>query len=231
MANDLSGDQFAEIARSLNVEPDAANTLEEATATAVSIIEGCDRAGISLVVKRGRITTIAPTDDLVVRADELQLEVGEGPCLQSIREEETVYAPDLLVEKRWPRWVARVSQDLHIRSVLVLQLFVGTDTLGSLKLYSDSPDAFGAEDRTSALALASHVAVAVTAAQEYDGMVSALRHRSVIGQAQGMLMQGLTITPEQAFAALVRVSQNRNLKLHVVASDIVEHGIRPQLFA
>lgn len=52
----------------------------------------------------------------------------------------------------------------------------------------------------------------------------------MIGQAEGMLMQGLRITPDQAFAALVRVSQARNTKLHVIALDIVKNGIQPELF-
>lgn len=56
------------------------------------------------------------------------------------------------------------------------------------------------------------------------------RQTTVIGQAEGMLMQALQITPAQAFAVLVRLSQSKNIKLHLVASDIVSRGIRPELF-
>jgi GAF domain-containing protein len=132
---------------------------------------------------------------------------------------------------RWPQWSQRAAEQLGIRSVLSLQLFVGPKTFGSLDLYSTSPGAFRLEDRVSALSLAAHVAVALVAAQERETMESALITRTTIGQAEGMLMQHLGIKPDQAFSTLVRLSQTRNIKLHQVAADIVTHGIRPELFA
>lgn len=204
---------------------------DRATAAALSIVEGCDHAGISLVTRRGGIETVAPTDDVASRADELQYGVGEGPNLQSIAEHETVYAEDLLTEGRWPQWSKAVADELGLRSVLALQLFVGTRTMGSLNLYSRTPAAFPADRRTTALSLAALVAVAVAAAHEQDALESALVSRTVIGQAEGMLMQRLGITADQSFAALVRMSQARNLKLHLVAAEIVESGVRPELFA
>lgn len=231
MHNDLSGDQWAAVARALSIEQDAPATLEQATETAVTIVEGCDHAGITLVAKRGRVTTIAPTDKVAIRADELQDETNSGPCLQGLIDAETVYVSDVRTDERWPDWAAKVHGELSIRSVLSLQLFVGPDALGALNLYSDEPHAFAMDDRVSALALAAHVAVAVTAAQDYDGMQSALIHRTVIGQAQGMLIQAFKITPDQSFAALIRISQTKNLKLHVVARDIVDNGLRADLLS
>ncbi|MTB87757.1 GAF and ANTAR domain-containing protein [Aeromicrobium senzhongii] len=230
MVSDFSGDQYNVIARSLSAALGATATIEEATATALAIVTNCDHAGIAVVSKGRKIETVAPTDKTVIRADQLQYDVNDGPCLQSIREQETVYSDDLRVDTRWPRWAAEATTELGIRSILSLQLFVGPDSMGSLNLYSQSPQAFGTVDRVSALALASHIAVAMTAAKDKDNFESALTHRTVIGQAEGMLMQALQITPAQAFAALVRVSQSKNIKLHVVASDIVSRGIRAELF-
>lgn len=230
MANDASGDQFAEIARSLSNEPGVTATLGHATATALTIVEGCDHAGISLVVNRREIKTVAETDEIVTRADKLQYELGEGPCLQSIWEHETVYSPDLRTEQRWPLWAPQVAEELGIRSVLALQLFVGPDSLGALNLFSNTPQAFMGADRASALALAAHIAVAMNSAQDLENMDSALTNRTVIGQAEGILMQAFGIPANQAFATLVRVSQARNIKLHVVAAEIVDRGIRPELF-
>lgn len=230
MWKDLSGDQYAAIARALSEEGDVESTLETAVATAVDIVDGCDHAGLSLITGRKKVSTLASTDDLVVQADRLQYESGEGPCLQSMFDDEVVLSNDLGAEKRWPAWTPRARDELGIHSVLALQLFVGTDTLGALNLYSGRAGAFDPDDRISALALAAHVSVALMAAKEHDGMVSALVHRTVIGQAQGMMMQALKITPDRAFAALTRVSQHRNEKLHVIASDIVANGIRADLF-
>lgn len=131
-----------------------ADTLESATATALEIVEGCDHAaGITVVTKGGKTSTLAPTDDTAVVADKLQYETGQGPVAQRIREHETVYSADLQNEQRWPQWSSRVADELGIRSVLAMQLFVGPDALGSLNLYSDKPEAFGDDDRVSSLAL------------------------------------------------------------------------------
>lgn len=230
MNNDLSGDQYALIGRNLKNEAGVTATLESATSTALEIIENCDHAGITLVVKQDKTKTLAPTDHVAVEADKLQYETGQGPVVQSIVEEEAVYSADLRLEKRWPEWSSRAANELGVRSVLAMQLFVGPDALGSLNLYSDSPDAFGADDRVSSLALAAHIAIAFAAEREHQGVSSALINRTLIGQAQGMLMQRLDLTPQQSFSALVRLSQARNVKLHVIASDIVSNGIRPELF-
>ena len=204
--------------------------MDNATATAVEIVDGCDYAGISLILKGRRVKSVAPTDEIVVRADQLQHETGEGPCLQSVSEHETVYAPDLRDDPRWPEWAPRAVAELGIRSALVMRLFVGPDSFGALNLFSTTPNAFKSVDRVSAHALAAHVAVAMTAAQDHQDMDSALISRTTIGQAEGMLMQALSISGDQAFAALVRVSQARNIKLHEIAADIVRNGIRPELF-
>ncbi|MCD9199660.1 GAF and ANTAR domain-containing protein [Aeromicrobium wangtongii] len=230
MHRDYSGDQYARIARALSNELGVAQTHDSATRTALQIVEGCDHAGISLVSKRGKITTVGPTDDIAVRADQLQYETGEGPCLQSIREQDTVYSPDLSSEERWPRWAPEVASSLGIRSALSLQLFVGPDAMGCLNLYADEPQAFGLDDRVSAHALAAHIAVAMTAAADQANMDSALVNRTMIGQAEGMLMQALQISGDQAFAAMVRISQHRNVKVSRVAEEIVKKGIHPDLF-
>lgn len=185
---------------------------------------------MSLVHGGGRVETPAATDDMCRRGDELQLEIGEGPYLQAIKEEETVVISDLTAEQRWPTWSPRAAEELGVRSMLCLQLFVTNDRIGALNLYSRQKDAFADhDDRITALALAAHVAVALTSQVESDHLRSAMAHRTVIGQAVGMLMQRFDLTPDAAFAVLKRASQHSNRKLHVIASDMVREGIKPDL--
>lgn len=230
MARDSSGDQFARIARSLSTEHGVVATLESAAATALELVDRCDYAGVSLVVKGSEVNTVTATDSVVERAYALQTETGEGPGVQAVAEHETVYSPDLRTEQRWTQWSRAAADELELRSVLSLQLFVGPKTFGSLDLFSTTPDAFRLDDRVSALALAAHVAVAMTAAQDRQGMESALLTRTVIGRAEGRLMERLGLKPDEAFTALVRASQTTNTKLLQVATDIVENGVRPELF-
>ena len=49
----------------------------------------------------------------------------------------------------------------------------------------------------------------------------------VIGQAKGIIMERYKINPDAAFSTLTRISQDRNIKLHEVARQIVETGELP----
>jgi AmiR/NasT family two-component response regulator len=57
-----------------------------------------------------------------------------------------------------------------------------------------------------------------------ENLNRALLSRDVIGQAEGILMERLKITPEDAFDALRRSSQRLNEKLHTVAVSVAETG-------
>lgn len=61
-----------------------------------------------------------------------------------------------------------------------------------------------------------------------EDIETALEHRLVIGQAQGILMERLGLTPERAFAYLNRASQQTNTKLHDVAAELVETRLLPR---
>jgi GAF domain-containing protein len=221
MTESPSGDRFAEIARSLGAQTSELGTLERALSVAVEVIDGCQHAGISLVVGGRRIETPAATSNVAQRGDELQYELGEGPCLDSIASHETVSSPDLLKETRWPTWAPQVAQELGVRSMLCFQLFTTARSLGALNLYSDSVDAFHSEDQAIGLSLAAHIAVALAASREIDTRDVAMLNRTVIGQAEGILMERYDLTSDKAFSVLKRVSQDTQTKLVLVAAELV----------
>jgi GAF domain-containing protein len=221
MTDTGSGDRFADIARSLGAETSELGTLEKALSVAVEIIEGCQHAGISLVVRGRSIETPAATSNVSLRGDQLQYELREGPCLDSIEFQETIVSPDLLQETRWPAWAPRVAQELGVRSMLCFQLFTTGRSLGALNLYSESVDAFDVEDRAVGLTLAAHIAVALAASREIDTRDIAMLNRTVIGQAEGILMERYDLSPDKAFSVLKRVSQDTQTKLVIVATELV----------
>lgn len=51
----------------------------------------------------------------------------------------------------------------------------------------------------------------------------ALEHRTVIGQAIGILQERFDMDSEHAFAVLVRLSQDNNIKLYTLATELAEH--------
>lgn len=217
----MSGKLMSETVRSMGAADGLRQTLDSALVGALGIIENAEHAGVSVVFQHTRIETPAATDYIARRGDELQYELGEGPCLQSIREQETVWSGDLTSERRWPRWSHRASDELGVRSMLCFQLFVTHDTLGALNLYSSKLHAFESEDRTAGLALAAHVAVALSSVQEADEHHKAALGGSVIGQAQGILMHRYELFPSQAFLVLARAAQRDDSTLQHVAERLV----------
>ena len=169
---------------------------------------------------------------MVRRGDALQYQLGEGPCLDAVRSQDTVISPNLREEARWPEWTPRASV-LGIKAMMSLWLYTsvnpyGADSYGALNLYSDSIDPFGPNEYAIAHALAAQISVTLAAHREIRGRGVAMTSRTIIGQAEGILMERLGIDADQAFAYLRRVSQSENRKLIMICSEIVETRRLPQ---
>ena len=213
--------QLADAARELEAEPDTQQTLQRSVAVALELVPHADQAAISIVHRKGRINTPAASAESCLHADELQYELDEGPCLDAIWTQDIVTATDLAHDARWPQWAPRVSSEFGFASMLCVQLFTTTNIVGGINLYSTRTDAFDPDDIDIATYLAAHVAVAVADSQTEDQLRLAAVNRTVIGQAQGILMERFTIDAHRAFDVLRRVSQNSNTRLLEVATTIV----------
>jgi len=220
-------DQLAAAARDIGSE-DVTNTLDKSVALAVDLIDGCDAAGVTLVHKGRSVDTPAYTDSAALRGDQLQYELGEGPCMDAVWAQEVVTSTDLIADDRWPKWAPVVVEELEMRSMMCIQLFADEQSLGALNMYSRSVAAFDDDDRHEGLVLAAHVAVALAAAQEIEHLRAAMDRRTVIGQAQGILMERFGVPADRAFAVLKRVASTSETKLYRVAVDLVESRQLPE---
>jgi GAF domain-containing protein len=212
--------QLADAARSMQEKVGTQEMLDEAVEVAIEIIEGCDLAGMSIVNPRG-IDTPAGSGDALRRLDSLQFELKEGPCFDALHTHEIVLGRDLANDPRWPNWGPHVAREIGVGSIVSYRLFAADDTLGAMNLYSLRTDAFDTEDIHNGGALAAHVAVALAEAQNVTHLETAINVRTVIGRAEGILMERFDLSPAQAFAVLRRVSQDRNVKLNRVAEELV----------
>ena len=219
---------LSDVAQSLQQEPDLQETLQAIVDAAVEAIPGAQHVSVSSVTKRREVHTLATTDDLPKAVDQAQYETGQGPCLDTLYEQRTERIPDMAAEERWPAFTAR-AQDLGVGSMLSVQLFVRGADLGALNMFSGETEAFGEESEHVALLFASHAAVAMAGAQEREQLREGIEFRDLIGQAKGILMERFTITGEQAFQVLTRVSQHNNRKLRDVATELVQQGTLPHL--
>lgn len=170
MADD-SSDEFAtmvaHIARDLLGQRNVYETLNRITRLAVENIEGCDYAGVLLVRPGGRVETIATTSQLVRDSDHLQGELGEGPCFDAARQEQSYRVVDMRDEKRWPHYAPK-ARELGIGSMMGFQLFAEPDGLGALDLYSEQPYTFTPQTELRAWIFASHAGVALAGARHAE---------------------------------------------------------------
>ena len=215
-------ERLATIARSLHTGS-VHETLQLIVDYAVATVPGCEHAGITIVHGR-KISTPAASDAVALRLDAVQFEVGQGPCLDAISEEQTFISDDLATESRWPLFSSRAHAETGVTSMLGLRLFARDRTMGALNLLSSHKAAFSDESLSIGALFASLAAVALNAAQTEEGLQLALKSRDVIGQAMGILMERHRITHDDAFQRLSVASQSLNVRLRDVAEQIVLTG-------
>ncbi|MDQ4098473.1 MAG: GAF and ANTAR domain-containing protein [Actinomycetota bacterium] len=212
---------FADVARSLAAPGDLQEQLERIVNLAVEQLDACEFAGISLVEGR-QITSPASSNDLPRIVDAIQSELGEGPCIDTIREHEVFQTGNLPAEARWPNFAARAHEEAGVRSILALRLFVEGDTMGALNLYSTRRDAFDETDVALASVFAAHAAVAMASTRREEQLERKAASRDLIGRAKGILMAQSGVDDARAFDMLRRASQRLNVKLVDVAERVVD---------
>ncbi|MEU6104317.1 GAF and ANTAR domain-containing protein [Streptomyces flaveolus] len=222
-------EEMASLARDLLAQESVRDTLERITGAATELVEGCDAAGI-LLLRGTRVQSLAPTEQLVIDSDQLQERVAEGPCFDAARtsegERQFRIADFTAVAERWPKYVPE-ARKLGLGSMMGILLFTEDEDLGALNFYSRRPGAFTQASETAGWLLASHAAVAFSSARTQAQLQEAIGTRHTIGEAMGILMGSHRLTEDQAFAALRRYSQDRNVKLRDVARQVCERGGLP----
>ncbi|MFD8154302.1 GAF and ANTAR domain-containing protein [Streptomyces sp. NPDC001046] len=215
-------EQMAQLARDLLAQDSVQATLDRIAASAVKLIEGCDAAGI-LAVSGGRAVTLAVTGDLVAESDRLQGELREGPCFDAARRmdgQRLFRIADMTrPQPAWPAF-SEAARGLGIGSMTGVLLYTDEEDFGALNLYSRRPGAFGEDIEGAGWLLASHAAVALSAARTVDRLENALETRHAVGEAIGILMERHGLGREQAFDALRRLSRQHDIELHQVAGRV-----------
>jgi transcriptional regulator with GAF, ATPase, and Fis domain len=215
---------LAKVARELeNQGEDPEETLLAIVEAAVRTVPAAEFASITQISSPHQLSTRLATTPIARKIDAAQYESREGPCLEAAFGRYTVRVHDFAEEQRWARF-SPAAERLGVRSMLAVQLFVEREDLGALNMFSGTPGAFDAEAENIALLFAAHASVAMAGAKREAHMRVALGSRDLIGQAKGMLMERYKIEADVAFKLLVRVSQQSNVKVVVIAEQLARTG-------
>ena len=179
----------------------------------------------------GSITTFQSPEPLSTAAylgrraadcDRLQRQLGEGPSHDAVSAAPVQVAGDLSFRSQWPEWSVRANS-AGIHAVMSLRLFTDI-TLGTLNLYAACPFHIDASITEGGRVMAVHASTILGHLRIEEHLHRAVKSRTVIGQAQGMLMQRYGLTADKAFAVLRRISQNNNVKIGALAEELVGTG-------
>jgi GAF domain-containing protein len=209
-------------ALAMSVRKDAAltYTLDQIVEHA-KLATAADEVGIHLRRRGGRVEAAESSNHPSHEADQLQIDLDEGPCLDAaVNGPEVVRINDLRTEPRWPRW-SQTAADLGWRSVLSVTLATESDVIGSLNLYSRTAHRYDRADEDVAVLFARHATAALAPALKIEGLRKALDSRLIIGRAEGVLMERYGLSGDEAFAMLQRQSNNTNQKLIDIARTIL----------
>jgi GAF domain-containing protein len=203
---------------------------------ALTAIPGADGTGATLVrVISGspRVQTWAVTAAFIEEIDTAQYEdLDEGPCISCMESRRPAVSGSLGSDRRWPHFGGRVAR-MGVHSVLALPLLVGEQVIGAINSYAYARDAFTDHAVELGSQFAGPAAVSLFNAQLLAGarehterLQRALASRAVIDQAIGIIRSRSGVSAEDAFDRLTRLSQDGNVKLHLVAEQMVDEAAR-----
>ena len=227
-------ESLTELARTLTETESVRDTLGSILALALRSIPGCHAASVTVLDGKGRPSTIAATDEKTHVLDRRQYVLHDGPCLDAARRQQVNRWTLQEAEQRWPDFTA-LAEEMGLRSYLSAGLALAGRTLGALNLSSHDTDGFSQLDEDLISLFTVPAAAAIVVVGRYaeardlaEQLEQALGSRAVIDQAIGIVMAESRCDADQAFATLSRASNNRNMKLRDLATEIVMRvGGRP----
>jgi GAF domain-containing protein len=221
--------RIAELVQQLYSRPDTDSdtVIAELAENAAVEIPGAQYAGVTVTRNAKHIDTPAATHKWPILLDEIQQLHREGPCLTAAWEEKTIHVADLETDDRFPLYRRDALEQTPIRSVMAFQMFIAGETMGALNVYAEQPNVFGQTAKEIGLVFAAHSSVAWNAARRDEQFKRALASRDTIGQAKGMIMERYGVDAVQAFEVLRKLSQDSNVPLVQVASELVAKAQSP----
>jgi GAF domain-containing protein len=194
-------------------------------------VSPADMAGITMLMD-GRPRTGVFTDPEAPDIDTAQYDSGHGPCLDAFRDQQIYRIDSTEEEERWPEFT-KEARAHGIIATLSTPMIARGESLGALNLYSRTA-VFDEAASGRVLDFARQAAIVLANTQLYwearqltDNMQQAMRSRSAIDQAMGILMADGGRSPDEAFQLLTRASQRENRKLRDIATDIVARVTDP----
>lgn len=189
-----------------------------------------------MVTTAGNRGVVCATDDVSARIEDLQLTLGEGPCIDAARSGAPVLIPDLstpddILVDRWPAFIEGAGA-VGVRAVFAFPLRIGAINVGVLDAYRSEPGGLLDGQLRAALLAADAAALALlhieTATEDLfaDNADARSAYQLQVHQATGIVQVQLGVPTEEAFLMLRARAFALGRPLVDVATDVVARRLR-----
>ena len=208
----------------------AAGNLDEALRRIVSATHelfAVDGAGLMLIDPDQLLRNVADSDERVDHLEELQIEHGEGPCVDAFEDKELIHAADLTAEARWPKF-SPAAVERGLRAVLASPIPYNQMAIGVVVVFSTKVHPWSPEGELALVAFTDLAALTIanTMQSEQRGELAtqlqrALDARVLIEQAKGALVARDGVTAKEAFEQMRRRARAERRRVVEVADEIM----------
>jgi hypothetical protein len=175
--------------------------------------------------------TLSASSGLAARIDELQFDLGEGPCWDALNTGRPVLEPDLraVTGRVWPAFSAAIHDE--VGAIFAFPMVVGHLHVGAIDMYTSQPARLEAAETRRATELAELVGrhvlrLALAEIGDADEGHSRPLARRTIHQATGMVLAQLNISPDDAALVIQGHAFALGRPMMDVADDILAGRVR-----
>lgn len=195
----------------------------------VTLLFDASAAGIIIGPDPAHLEVVASTSEKSRLVGLMQLEVGEGPCVEAVTTGRVVSVADVReISHRWPAFATEAAGAGYV-SVHAIPLRLRGEVIGSLNLFREHEGVLNEADAVAAQALADVATISVLQERTirdstvvHDQLRHALDSRVVIEQAKGVIAHTLGIDMDEAFRLIRREARSSSTAMPAVAAGIVE---------
>jgi GAF domain-containing protein len=227
MDGQLLSETFVELTDTMVADFDVIDFLHVLTDRSAQLLD-VSAAGLLLADHRGELRVVAASSEAARLLELLQVQLGQGPCLDCFRSGRAVTATDLGTDRRWPRF-ADAAAEAGLGAVQALPMRLRAQVIGTLNLFRDTPGDFDPVNVRVGQALADVATIGLLHERTMrrrdtlnEQLQAALNSRVVIEQAKGKLAERLGLEMDQAFNILRDHARARNIRLSDLARAFID---------
>lgn len=176
--------------------------------------------------------TVSASNELAARLDELQFDLGEGPCWDAFGSRRPVLEPDVRHRTRgsWPAFADAIRHH-DIGAIYAFPLFIGPLRLGAMDMYSVEARALSDIHTRQGEAFASVLSRLILhraldrASTDGESEPETRYSRRTIHQATGMVLAQLDLPPDEARLVIQAHAFATGRSMQEIAEDIVDRRL------